>query len=236
MTDHYTCLCLGLCVNLYTYFSQRRSLPLSQRFFRKRPPRYQPLFHHQRTLRKRGRRRRTNLTLKILSQMLPNLWNRSINIKKVSNIKSFSYRKNWAFNMHKVSFLCVFIALKAWKQDLLYKFHLQKMNVLSILEHQCVTHTQDFDNCPLANQYPKWAFVKRDFCWVSCMKRSLIMWFILTEQWKPINPEEKKRYDREFLLGFQFISASMSKPEGLPHISDVVLEKVMLPSESARQV
>ncbi|XP_051555332.1 eukaryotic translation initiation factor 4 gamma 1-like isoform X4 [Myxocyprinus asiaticus] len=45
------------------------------------------------------------------------------------------------------------------------------------------------------------------------------------EQWKPINPEEKKQYDREFLLGFQFISASMHKPEGLPHISDVVLDK-----------
>lgn len=49
--------------------------------------------------------------------------------------------------------------------------------------------------------------------------------FIL-EQWKPINPEEKKKYDREFLLGFQFSSASMNKPEGLPAISDVVLEKV----------
>ncbi|XP_062872493.1 eukaryotic translation initiation factor 4 gamma 1 isoform X2 [Trichomycterus rosablanca] len=46
------------------------------------------------------------------------------------------------------------------------------------------------------------------------------------EQWKPLDPEEKKKYDREFLLGFQFISASMSKPEGLPHISDVVLDKV----------
>uniref|UniRef100_A0A8C2EDS0 Eukaryotic translation initiation factor 4 gamma, 1a n=1 Tax=Cyprinus carpio TaxID=7962 RepID=A0A8C2EDS0_CYPCA len=45
------------------------------------------------------------------------------------------------------------------------------------------------------------------------------------EQWKPINPEEKKRYDREFLLGFQFKGASMHKPEGLPHISDVVLDK-----------
>ncbi|KAI5611051.1 eukaryotic translation initiation factor 4 gamma 1, partial [Silurus asotus] len=44
--------------------------------------------------------------------------------------------------------------------------------------------------------------------------------------WKPINPEEKKSYDREFLLRFQFISASMNKPEGLPHITDVVLEKV----------
>uniref|UniRef100_A0A8C8RGY9 Eukaryotic translation initiation factor 4 gamma 1 n=1 Tax=Pelusios castaneus TaxID=367368 RepID=A0A8C8RGY9_9SAUR len=46
------------------------------------------------------------------------------------------------------------------------------------------------------------------------------------EQWKPLNPEEKKRYDREFLLGFQFIFASLQKPEGLPQITDVVLDKV----------
>ncbi|XP_044885566.1 eukaryotic translation initiation factor 4 gamma 1 isoform X3 [Mauremys mutica] len=46
------------------------------------------------------------------------------------------------------------------------------------------------------------------------------------KQWKPLNPEEKKQYDREFLLGFQFIFASMQKPEGLPQISDVVLDKV----------
>ncbi|NXT22502.1 IF4G1 factor, partial [Syrrhaptes paradoxus] len=45
------------------------------------------------------------------------------------------------------------------------------------------------------------------------------------EQWKPLNPEEKKRYDREFLLGCQFILASMQKPEGLPQITDVVLDK-----------
>ncbi|KAM8953607.1 eukaryotic translation initiation factor 4 gamma 1 isoform 2-T2 [Pelodytes ibericus] len=45
------------------------------------------------------------------------------------------------------------------------------------------------------------------------------------EQWKPINPEDKKSYDREFLLGFQFIVASMTKPEGLPQITDVVLDK-----------
>lgn len=53
-------------------------------------------------------------------------------------------------------------------------------------------------------------------------------WFCLLEQWKPINPEEKKKYDRVFLLGFQFIQASMNKPEGLPAISDVVLDKVQL--------
>lgn len=51
------------------------------------------------------------------------------------------------------------------------------------------------------------------------------------DQWKPINTEEKKKYDREFLLGFQFISASMNKPEGLPAISDVVLDKVTPHSE-----
>lgn len=48
----------------------------------------------------------------------------------------------------------------------------------------------------------------------------------VADQWKPLNLEEKKRYDREFLLGFQFIFASMQKPEGLPHITDVVLDKV----------
>ncbi|KAK2086681.1 Eukaryotic translation initiation factor 4 gamma 1 [Saguinus oedipus] len=46
-----------------------------------------------------------------------------------------------------------------------------------------------------------------------------------SDQWKPLNLEEKKRYDREFLLGFQFIFASRQKPEHLPHISDVVLDK-----------
>ncbi|KAK7809733.1 hypothetical protein U0070_010529 [Myodes glareolus] len=46
-----------------------------------------------------------------------------------------------------------------------------------------------------------------------------------SDQWKPLNLERKKRYDKEFLLGFQFIFASMQKPEGLPHITDVVLDK-----------
>ncbi|XP_072442871.1 eukaryotic translation initiation factor 4 gamma 3-like isoform X8 [Chiloscyllium punctatum] len=46
------------------------------------------------------------------------------------------------------------------------------------------------------------------------------------EQWKVLNQEGKKRYDREFLLGFQFIAASTQKPDGLPAISDVVLDKI----------
>uniref|UniRef100_A0A4W3H324 Eukaryotic translation initiation factor 4 gamma, 3b n=1 Tax=Callorhinchus milii TaxID=7868 RepID=A0A4W3H324_CALMI len=52
------------------------------------------------------------------------------------------------------------------------------------------------------------------------------VFWVLAEQWKPLNPEGKKRYDREFLLGFQFIPASIQKPEGLPAITDVVLDKV----------
>ncbi|KAJ7324708.1 hypothetical protein JRQ81_017728 [Phrynocephalus forsythii] len=54
------------------------------------------------------------------------------------------------------------------------------------------------------------------------------------EQWKPLNPEEKKRYDREFLLGFQFIFASMQKPEGLPHISDVANKMPLRPLDPVR--
>ncbi|XP_024126411.1 eukaryotic translation initiation factor 4 gamma 3 isoform X4 [Oryzias melastigma] len=36
----------------------------------------------------------------------------------------------------------------------------------------------------------------------------------------------KRQYNREFLLGFQFMPACIQKPEGLPPISDVVLDKM----------
>ncbi|XP_074831342.1 eukaryotic translation initiation factor 4 gamma 3-like isoform X17 [Natator depressus] len=49
------------------------------------------------------------------------------------------------------------------------------------------------------------------------------------EQWKPMDPEGKKQYDREFLLDFQFMPACIQKPEGLPPISDVVLDKINQP-------
>ncbi|XP_059396208.1 eukaryotic translation initiation factor 4 gamma 3-like isoform X9 [Carassius carassius] len=44
----------------------------------------------------------------------------------------------------------------------------------------------------------------------------------------PEPPEKngKKQYDRDFLLGFQFMPACVQKPEGLPPISDVVLDKI----------
>nr|XP_008539787.1 PREDICTED: eukaryotic translation initiation factor 4 gamma 3 [Equus przewalskii] len=49
------------------------------------------------------------------------------------------------------------------------------------------------------------------------------------ESWKPADTEGKKQYDREFLLDFQFMPACIQKPEGLPPISDVVLDKINQP-------
>jgi len=49
---------------------------------------------------------------------------------------------------------------------------------------------------------------------------------LVSDQLKPFDPEEKKKYDREFLLRCRFTTPCMSKPEGLPAISDVVLDKV----------
>ncbi|MBN3307711.1 IF4G3 factor, partial [Amia calva] len=49
--------------------------------------------------------------------------------------------------------------------------------------------------------------------------------FLLREA-EPMDTEGKKQYDREFLLGFQFMPACVQKPEGLPPISDVVLDKI----------
>ncbi|XP_056589766.1 eukaryotic translation initiation factor 4 gamma 3 isoform X10 [Triplophysa dalaica] len=43
---------------------------------------------------------------------------------------------------------------------------------------------------------------------------------------QPAEKNGKKQYDRDFLLGFQFMHACVQKPEGLPPISDVVLDKV----------
>uniref|UniRef100_A0ABM5EK24 Eukaryotic translation initiation factor 4 gamma 3 isoform X3 n=1 Tax=Pogona vitticeps TaxID=103695 RepID=A0ABM5EK24_9SAUR len=49
------------------------------------------------------------------------------------------------------------------------------------------------------------------------------------EPWKPAGSEGKKQYDRDFLLDFQFMPACIQKPEGLPPISDVVLDKINQP-------
>lgn len=43
---------------------------------------------------------------------------------------------------------------------------------------------------------------------------------------KPEMKNGKRQYNRDFLLGFQFMPACVQKPEGLPPISDVVLDKI----------
>ncbi|XP_030624145.1 eukaryotic translation initiation factor 4 gamma 3 isoform X1 [Chanos chanos] len=43
---------------------------------------------------------------------------------------------------------------------------------------------------------------------------------------QPVLKDGKRQYDRDFLLGFQFMPACVQKPEGLPPISDVVLDKI----------
>uniref|UniRef100_A0A452RDV2 Eukaryotic translation initiation factor 4 gamma 3 n=1 Tax=Ursus americanus TaxID=9643 RepID=A0A452RDV2_URSAM len=52
---------------------------------------------------------------------------------------------------------------------------------------------------------------------------------LFLDSWKPADTEGKKQYDREFLLDFQFMPACIQKPEGLPPISDVVLDKINQP-------
>uniref|UniRef100_A0A8C5GSC5 Eukaryotic translation initiation factor 4 gamma, 3a n=1 Tax=Gouania willdenowi TaxID=441366 RepID=A0A8C5GSC5_GOUWI len=44
----------------------------------------------------------------------------------------------------------------------------------------------------------------------------------------------KRQYDRDFLLGFQFMPACTLKPEGLPPISDVVLDKMNQNKQQSR--
>eukprot|EP00066_Takifugu_rubripes_P028540 XP_011617806.1 PREDICTED: eukaryotic translation initiation factor 4 gamma 1-like [Takifugu rubripes] len=58
------------------------------------------------------------------------------------------------------------------------------------------------------------------------------------EEEKSNDQDDKKRYNRDFLLGRQFLGVSMHRPEGLPSISDVVLDKVnktpLRPADPAR--
>ena len=46
------------------------------------------------------------------------------------------------------------------------------------------------------------------------------------DQWSPLNPEGKKVYGRSFLLNLRYADASTSKPEGIAHLPDIVLDAV----------
>ncbi|XP_063071903.1 E3 ubiquitin/ISG15 ligase TRIM25-like [Engraulis encrasicolus] len=49
---------------------------------------------------------------------------------------------------------------------------------------------------------------------------------------KPLVPNCRFQYDREFLLGMRFMPACLQKPPGLPCISDVVLDKAYAPRQT----
>ncbi|XP_063798132.1 eukaryotic translation initiation factor 4 gamma 3 isoform X2 [Pseudophryne corroboree] len=51
-----------------------------------------------------------------------------------------------------------------------------------------------------------------------------------------VQHDGKRQYDRDFLLGFQFMPACVQKPEGLPPISDVVLDKINQPKLPVRNL
>ena len=44
--------------------------------------------------------------------------------------------------------------------------------------------------------------------------------------WEPPNPEAKLSYDRDFLLRLQFDQVSLQKPDNLPRLPDIILDKV----------
>ena len=103
---------------------------------------------------------------------------------------------------------------------------------LSALQNPSPALCSQLESCPCCWHPPLNFFFFRQLCCHCHLTAPLPS--LLSEQWKPINPEEKKKYDREFLLGFQFISASMHKPEGLPQITEVVLDKVRPPASWGR--
>uniref|UniRef100_A0A667XY46 Eukaryotic translation initiation factor 4 gamma 3 n=1 Tax=Myripristis murdjan TaxID=586833 RepID=A0A667XY46_9TELE len=67
---------------------------------------------------------------------------------------------------------------------------------------------------------------------VQCLQCSILNVFLITQLkyllkiFYLAEPNGKRQYDRDFLLGFQFMPACIQKPEGLPPISDVVLDKI----------
>jgi len=46
------------------------------------------------------------------------------------------------------------------------------------------------------------------------------------DQWSPLNPGGKKKYDRNFLLKLQYEPSSMTRPVNLPVLPDIILNEI----------
>ena len=53
-------------------------------------------------------------------------------------------------------------------------------------------------------------------------------------QWSPANQTGKKSYDRNFLLQMQYSNESLEKPDGLPRLPDVILDKPLPRNDPTR--
>jgi len=62
-----------------------------------------------------------------------------------------------------------------------------------------------------------------DLTFVKCVIHKMMSLFCIPDQWSPLNPEGKKRYERDFLMELQNDPQSKKKPENLPDI-EVVLK------------
>lgn len=59
---------------------------------------------------------------------------------------------------------------------------------------------------------------------------------VQNNQTQNTNPSGRKSYDRNFLLQMQFSSESLEKPDGLPRLPDVILDKPLSRNDSSRGI
>ena len=72
-------------------------------------------------------------------------------------------------------------------------------------------------------------------CWVNQVGCTVVRDFCcFSDQWSPSNPSGKKQYDRGFLLQLQYANECLGKPDGLPELPEVILDKVS--AQTYRQV
>lgn len=56
----------------------------------------------------------------------------------------------------------------------------------------------------------------------ACININVFNWLKIKDQWSPVNPEGKKKYERDFLLELQNEPQSRKKPENLPDVEAVL--------------
>lgn len=89
------------------------------------------------------------------------------------------------------------------------------------------TASENKENAPENEKLEETPVIKKD-------PKSALRYNYPEDQWSPINMEGKKQYDRDFLLQLQFSTESMEKPDGLPRLPDVILDKPLSRQQESR--